>query len=123
MDDLISRQAAIDVVKGIDRYFVRYIEELPSAQPEPCEDTVSRQRLLSDLKELVAAWKKYPVMAEQIKGVEAAIGYVEAIPSAQPEIIRCKDCRFNDGVAYCEMHYRDVKGNDFCSWAERRQDG
>ena len=33
--DLISRQAAIDVVKGIDSYFVRYIEELPSAQPEP----------------------------------------------------------------------------------------
>ena len=40
---------------------------------------------MSDLKELVAAWKKYPVMAEQIKGVEAAIGYVELIPSAQPE--------------------------------------
>ena len=34
MNDLISRQAAIDVVKGIDRYFVRYIEELPSAQTD-----------------------------------------------------------------------------------------
>lgn len=34
MNDLISRQAAIDVVKGIDRHFVKYIEELPSAQPE-----------------------------------------------------------------------------------------
>lgn len=32
--DLISRQAAIDVVKGIDSYFVKYIEELPSAQPD-----------------------------------------------------------------------------------------
>ena len=47
-------------------------------------DMVSRQRLLSDLKELVAAWKKYPVMEEQIKGVEAAIGYVELIPSVKP---------------------------------------
>lgn len=34
------------------------------------------------------------------------------------EVVRCKDCRFNDGVAYCEMHYMDVNGNDFCSWAE-----
>ena len=34
MNDLISRQAAINVVKGIDRSFVKYIEELPSAQPE-----------------------------------------------------------------------------------------
>jgi hypothetical protein len=34
MNDLISRQAAIDVVKGIDRSFVKYIEELPSAQPD-----------------------------------------------------------------------------------------
>ena len=34
MNDLISRQAAIDVVKGIDRSFVKYIEELPPAQPE-----------------------------------------------------------------------------------------
>ena len=32
--DTISRQAAIDVVKGIDRSFVKYIEELPSAQTE-----------------------------------------------------------------------------------------
>lgn len=30
--DLISRQDAINVVKGIDSYFVKYIEDLPSAQ-------------------------------------------------------------------------------------------
>lgn len=38
----------------------------------------------------------------------------------QPEIIKCKDCRWNDGVCYCEFHYRDVKPTDYCSWAERR---
>ena len=91
IDDLISRRAAIAEVKEayendemLDGYEYR-LQELPSAQAEPCEDTVSRQRLLSDLKELVVAWEKYPVMAEQIKGVEAAIGYVETIPTAQPE--------------------------------------
>ena len=93
MSDLIDRQAAIDVVTKHYRAFdndllelIAYeLGQLPSAQPEPCEDAVSRRRLLSDLKELTAAWEKYPVMAEQIKGVETAIGYVETIPSAQPE--------------------------------------
>lgn len=34
MSDLIDRRAAIDVVKGIDSHFVKYIEALPSSQPE-----------------------------------------------------------------------------------------
>lgn len=34
MQDIIYRQAAIDVVKGIDSGFVKYIEQLPSAQSE-----------------------------------------------------------------------------------------
>lgn len=38
----------------------------------------------------------------------------------QSEKIYCKDCHWNDGVCYCEFHYRDVKPTDYCSWAERR---
>ena len=62
-----------------------YEQGRKDAQLEPCEDAVNRQRLLDDLKKLKTAWKKYPVMAEQIKGVEAAIGYAEAIPSVMPK--------------------------------------
>ena len=40
----------------------------------------------------------------------------------QPEIIHCGECRFNDGTAYCVFHFRDVKGNEYCAWAERRSD-
>lgn len=43
-------------------------------------------------------------------------------PTVQPEIIRCGECRFNDGTAYCEVLFMNVKGNDYCSWAERRTD-
>lgn len=50
-----------------------------------CEDAVNRQKLLNALGELITAWKKYPVMAKQIKGVEAAIEYVETIPSDTPK--------------------------------------
>lgn len=34
MSDLISRKAAINIVKGIDTGFVHFIEELPSAEPD-----------------------------------------------------------------------------------------
>ena len=105
-NDCISRQAAIDELGYCQTYLfdsrdkdkkisledAEYaIEQLPYAQPEPCEDAVSRQRLLNDLKELKIAWEKYPVMAEQIKGVETAIGYVEAIPSVTPKPEPCED--------------------------------
>ena len=46
---------------------------------------------------------------------------IDKLPSVQPDIIRCPDCYYNDGTAYCELHYRDVGAKDFCSWAERRE--
>ena len=136
MMDLIDRQAVIDVVTKHYRAFdndllelITYeLGQLPSIQTEPCEDAVSRQRLLSDLKELTAAWGNYPVMAEQIKGVETAIRYVKTIPSAQSEIIRCRDCKhyyFADNRIPQEQRYVcDLDGDrwkpdDYCSFAER----
>ena len=54
------------------------------------------------------------------------------IPSAQPEIIRCKDCKnwerqvvsINDGLGYCSFHEASfVSCDGYCYWAERREDG
>ena len=98
MSDWIERQVAIDAVRKcqvvevtpaymlIDKAEVMTdLMLLPSAQSEPCEDAISRQRLLNDLKELIVVWGKYPVMAEPIKGIGTAIGYVAAIPSVTPK--------------------------------------
>ena len=42
---------------------------------------------------------------------------LEKLPSAQPEIIRCKDCRHNN---WCDMQEAAMAGDDFfCSAAER----
>lgn len=89
MDDLISRQAAIDAIdKALSRTFI-----------EPCGEMI--------LKDL---------------------------PSAQPEIIRCKDCKhWREGTAfsYCDkLHGMGVLDaldymtaeDDYCSMAERRTD-
>ena len=47
---------------------------------------------------------------------------IESLPSAQPEIIRCKDCKHWDGVDTCDVIDAPVWDNDFCSMAERRSD-
>ena len=86
MDDLISRQAAIDALDEIeaevaDGYGYQY-----------------------------AKWREY---------------FVE-MPSAQPEIIRCKDCKHHH-YSECEIPYCDRidygygwKDEDFCSHGERK---
>ena len=61
-------------------------------------------------------------------GVEEAVRRIEQLPSAQPEVIRCKDCkysRFFDPCFYCyEMGGEIiVPENGFCFKAERREDG
>ena len=85
MSDLISRQAAIDMLEMYP--FVEY-EEYAEAR-----EVVNR------------------------------------LPSAQPEIIRCRDCRYyqdnNNGYPHmnCKWDANETPDeDDFCSGAERRTD-
>jgi hypothetical protein len=51
------------------------------------------------------------------------------LPSAQPEIIRCKDCKFYTEIrtdlktGICSLACRHLGDDGFCSEAERRSDG
>lgn len=96
MDDLVSRQAAIEVIDAV--------------------------------------FPVDPMKSEYAQGIAcgAALSktYVEQLPSVQPEIIRCKDCK------YSEHWYRDkrrcflwvedgidVFDDGFCNYAKRRTNG
>ena len=81
MDDLISRQAAIEAVQN-------------------------RHMMLSKEKVLL-------------------INDLEKLPSAQPEIIRCRNCKFASGDSRICMKFghSPIGELDFCAWAERRTDG
>ena len=102
-------------------------------------DTISRQAAIKILHEALDA-------ADQIADVPFGVyqnyrDKMNELPSAQPEIIRCKDCKhwipydwmfsevwqsrnINDypedeiGCNYCDMA---MKANDFCSRAERKE--
>ena len=73
-------------------------------------DLISRQAAIDAVKE---AYEN----DEMFDGYEYRL---QELPSAQPEIIRCKDCKHWDGVDTCDVIDAPVWDNDFCSLAERR---
>lgn len=48
---------------------------------------------------------------------------IKALPPAQPEIIRCKDCKFNASSKKClnpDSFFLVPADDDFCSYGKRR---
>ena len=95
MDDLISRQAAIDRI---------------NKQREHMEPDVYPQDKIGDAA--------YRICAE----------FIERLPSAQPEIVRCKDCRYyvrdNDRPPRGKCLPLNILSVDdwFCADGERREE-
>ena len=127
-------------------------EQLPSIHPDttthgsiPAEtgkndgdgtsgDCISRQASL----EKVRTMQTYKLFAgDDMILIDKAEVQTELmmLPSAQPEIIRCKDCKYwkdSDGVyrrgfdaeSKCPLNLKEVyEGTFYCGMAERREDG
>ena len=90
MSDCISRQAAIDAIaKMMPKSYT------PDGSHPADEEIFRAQEIFAD-----------------------CIETIEILPSAQPEIIRCKECRHNND---CEIQYSAQSGDEFfCGCAERR---
>ena len=126
--DCVVRQDAIDVIDAVfpvdpmkSEYAQgiacgaalakTYVEQLPSAQPEQRPLTEDDYAYCAECDHVeMCRW--YPMYGCVFR----------SRPSAQPEIIRCKDCKHWDGVDTCDVIDAPVWDNDFCSMAERRTD-
>lgn len=47
---------------------------------------------------------------------------IEELPPAQPEITRCKDCKWKDNHNCTRAVEVWIDDDKFCAWAERRTD-
>lgn len=101
MADLIDRQAAIDALKKIS--FSHWFE---------CGEYLSE-----DTREI------------EIISSSKALETIEALPSAEPETIHCKDCKHSEhwysDRRRCFLWSEDgisVFNDGFCNYAERRED-
>ena len=62
--------------------------------------------------------KEYEYIYQIVKDSDGVYCYIK-----QGELIRCGDCNWNDGTCYCNFHYRNVRPDNYCSWAERKANG
>lgn len=84
------------------------------------DDLISRQKAIDALKE-----KVFHNLSDEFYG---AMQVLDELPSAQPEIICCKDCVYQTeswiGIKYCEAHGDHIgKDYDYCSNARRKENG
>lgn len=119
----MTKREAIDVLKA--NYPDRCFEDLREAIDLAIEslrgdvpntnngDTISRQAAIVALKDALLAWSCMAGWRD-----EKILDALKGAPSAQPEIIRCKDCMHNGSFdTDCPI---DWDGKEYCSFAERR---
>ncbi len=114
------------------------LEDLPSAQPTQNNtsnaltslDCIDRQAAIDALGEKPLVWDDLSDFdlgkaAQWSDDVDA----IKELPSAQPEIIRCRDCKYyaDNSVPQEQMYVCDLDGyrwspDSYCSFAERKED-
>lgn len=129
MDKVISLELAIKALTGwetdpTDEEIEYTLRKLATDKNVGTNDTINRQQAIDALKQQADTMSEWSERyAEQRKGVLTAVNIVEDLPSAQPKIIRCKDCNhfYKDNLnQWCFLGKYGVKEDDFCSRAERK---
>lgn len=86
-------------------------------------DLISRQAAIEEIK-AVFEWHDTVTM-------ERMVEHFNNLPSAQPDIIRCKECRYyewmNNRVPaeqtwFCHNWNAETGKDDYCSYAERQEE-
>jgi hypothetical protein len=119
----------------------KLISILPIVTPKlrkETSDLISRTQAIDEIHE-DAEWLASQGSDWQVERMERDKSILMSLPSAQPEIIHCKDCAYCDSdvvdapygmtkkIFWCDRLYAGANENlvvdpdDFCSWAERRE--
>ena len=90
---------------------------------------MDRAELLEFMKKARKQLKKYHVpMDEQTVTLRISLDTLENVLSEQPEIVRCKDCKYSEewvprcGDRYCILYDQRHIKNWYCAAGERRDD-
>ena len=81
-------------------------------------DCISRQAAIDLLKQMRKDGNMIPWEGKDV------FARIRKLPSAQPDIIRCRNCKFASGDSRICMQFghSPIGELDFCAWAERRTD-
>ena len=84
-------------------------------------DTISRQAAIEAADSIIE--RDTSGNNDVVKAMTAWKEYIKALPSAQPDIIQCRNCKFASGDSRICMKFdhSPIGELDFCSFAERRE--
>lgn len=95
-------------------------------------DLISRQAAIDEIDEWIKAFRENGHKESAADACLIQDGIIQ-LPSAQPELVRCKDCKYyRDGDCWHEwdnagrIYYQSVidepNPDDYCSKAERKEE-
>ena len=125
IDGLTEWQKHVQTDSNIDRDITVAIEalkaQLGTNLAEVGTDTISRQAVIDAIEN---AFDRETILNRFVRKI--AISAVRLLPSAQPEIIRCKDCKeydpiYTGGAGVCGHWNAKTESNAYCSYADRRK--
>ena len=116
-DMSIDQKYKMELLGMISAIGFAHEKELGTNLAEVGTDCISRQAAIEAARD----WYEW-LICGSFKGLEKRL---RALPSAQPEIIRCRNCKFASGDSRICMKFghSPIGELDFCAWAERRTDG
>lgn len=91
-------------------------------------DLISRQATIDAIDKYIRSFDGIEV--NYLDGLNTAIGFLNEMPPAQSEIIRCEDCDYWDvscqnddypNYHYCPLADRMHRGDFYCFYAERKR--
>ena len=89
-------------------------------------DLIDRQAAIDALLEEVRLVDGYYCEMDEVIGKNDAIEVLKILPSVQPEITHCKDCRFRKrfllGHYVCKNVEYEPTDENYCGKAERREE-
>ena len=88
-------------------------EKTQLSEEDATSDCISRQAAIEALKEAFN-----PSITNFVKAKIA----IDNLPSAQPEIVRCKECVYADENYHCDYMTTWNYGDCFCSYGKRKKE-
>lgn len=121
----IDQKYKMELLGMISAIGFAHEKELGTNLAEVGTDCISRQQAIDIAKDLTITVEGYEMHNQAVMNYCADI---MQLPPIQPEIVRCKDCKYAEYIDDVQTLWctecgqgRTVAPNDFCSYAERRE--
>lgn len=86
-------------------------------------DLIDRQMAIQKMRDLYSEdLDAYGVEIPEMFDCDRAIEALQNLPSAEPEIIYCKDCdQYNPEAQFCDLVQFNFLPEGHCSWGRRKE--